>query len=214
MSSGIRAVIFDLGGVVLESPLVAFRRTEERLGVEPYFIGRAVMGAGESGAWARLERGELPLDEFHQAFDAELVAAGAAISSAELMAEMTAQTLVRPAMVAAIRTIRASGRRVAALTNNWVSGDAQYSRMRELAAEFDLFIESCKVGMRKPDPRIYELALTQLGVTPPEAAFLDDIGHNLKAARALGITTIKVTEPELALAELGSLLKLELRWAI
>jgi epoxide hydrolase-like predicted phosphatase len=169
-----------------------------------------VLASGAEGAWARLERGELDMPAFCAAFDAELSSAGAKLSTTELMAEMARTTLVRPIMVAAIRRIRAAGLKAAALTNNWVSQDGQYDRMTELRAEFDAFVESCRVGLRKPDPRIYELACRELAVPPERAVFLDDIGQNLKAARSLGMTTIKVSDPASALEELGRVLGLPL----
>ena len=67
---------------------------------------------------------------------------------------------------------------------------------------FDVVIESSKVGVRKPDPRFYEIALDAVDVAPDDAVFLDDLGVNLKPARALGMTTIKVDDPAVALAEL------------
>jgi putative hydrolase of the HAD superfamily len=203
-------VIFDLGGVVLDSPLEAFFEFEARHGVSPGSLSRVVVGSGEAGAWARLERGELDLSGFYLAFDAELATAGVGLSSAALMAEVAERTHVRWPMVEAIRRIRRSGRKVGALTNNWVSDDGQYDRMQALVGEFDAFVESCKVGLRKPDARIYELACSALGVQPRQAVFLDDIGSNLKAARALGMHTLKVNKPEAALAELGAVLGLEL----
>jgi epoxide hydrolase-like predicted phosphatase len=117
---------------------------------------------------------------------------------------------IRPQMVSAVRRLRERGVRTAALTNNWVSADQQ-DKMDSLRAEFDVFVESARVGMRKPDPRIYLLACEQLAVEPAQAAFLDDLGENLKAARALGMITIKVTEPEAALSALEQLVGFGLR---
>jgi epoxide hydrolase-like predicted phosphatase len=114
----------------------------------------------------------------------------------------------RPAMLEAIRRLRAGGLRVAALTNNWITEDAGTGALR---AVFDVFVESIAVGLRKPDPRIYERACRELDVTPAEAVFLDDIGSNLKTARALGMTTIKVDEPDAALAELERVVGIALR---
>jgi putative hydrolase of the HAD superfamily len=202
----IRAVIFDLGGVVLASPIETFREWEREKGLGEGFLGRVVVGSGSDGAWSRLERGELNLAEFCDAFDAEIAAAGGNISSAELMMEVARRGHVRPVMLEAIRDLRKRGLKVAALTNNWAwSADVDSYEM--LRAEFDAFIESFKVGLRKPDPRIYELACNELDVTPHEAVFLDDIGMNLKSARALGMTTIKVIDPESALAELARVLE-------
>jgi putative hydrolase of the HAD superfamily len=203
-------VIFDLGGVVLGSPLQAFLDYERAIGLPAGFLGRMVLQSGHDGAWPRLERGELEMTAFCAAFDAEAAAAGARISAAALMERIAEVSQPRPAMVSAIRRIRASGLRAGALTNNWDSDDQQH-KMDLLRGEFDVFIESVRVGLRKPDPRIYELACTRLEVTPAESVFLDDIGVNLKAARALGITTIKVDEPDVALAELERVLGLPLR---
>ena len=125
---------------------------------------------------------------------------------ARLMMEYIAEAgVARPQMLEAIRCIRARGLGVAALTNNWTS-DGE-NPVRSL---FPVFIESSVVGWRKPDPRIYQLACGELGVTPAEAVFLDDIGRNLKAARALGMTTIKVDDPDDALRDLAAILELEL----
>jgi putative hydrolase of the HAD superfamily len=206
----IRAVIFDLGGVVLGSPLHAFVDYERDIGLAAGFLGRMVLENGQGGAWPRLERGELEMTAFCTAFDAEAAAVGARISAALLMERIAAASQLRPAMVSAIRRIRGAGLRAGALTNNWDSDD-QKQKMNLLRAEFDVFIESVRVGLRKPDPRIYQLACERLEVTPAESVFLDDMGVNLKAARALGITTIKVDDPDVALAELEAVLGLALR---
>jgi epoxide hydrolase-like predicted phosphatase len=105
-------------------------------------------------------------------------------------------------MLGALRALRARGLAVAALTNNWETESGTAGARDDLRGLFDAFIESAVVGLRKPDPRIYALACEALRVAPPEAVFLDDIGRNLKAARALGMATIKVDEPGPALAEL------------
>jgi putative hydrolase of the HAD superfamily len=198
----ISAVIFDLGGVVLDSPLEVFVAYERELGIPPHTVNRNIVAAGSRGAWSRLERGELSMPEFYAAFDAEMAAAGLQVSGAAIMERLASNTAIRPQAVHAIRTLRAAGRRVAALTNNWANDD-QGAKMDTLRAEFDVFIESTRVGLRKPDPRIYQLACRQLGVEPEQAAFLDDIGLNLKAARALGMTTIKVESLPDALTELS-----------
>jgi beta-phosphoglucomutase-like phosphatase (HAD superfamily) len=102
--------------------------------------------------------------------------------------------------------LRARGLRVAALTNNWPAEERD-DGTRALRHHFDAFFESSALGMQKPDPRIYQHACAALAIAPEEAVFLDDIGRNLKAARALGMTTIKVDTPEQALAELARLLR-------
>lgn len=201
-------MIFDLGGVVVASPLDAIRRYERDLGLERNAINRAIVRLGESGAWSRLERGELTLSEFYPAFDAEMGSLGLELSGERMMEYIAERSGPRPQMLEAIRRIRGRGLCVGALTNNWASPDREPNPLREL---FDAFVESSVVGLRKPDPRIYQRVLGDLGVEPEEAAFLDDIGRNLKPARALGMTTIKVEDPDTALDELAETLGFPLR---
>jgi putative hydrolase of the HAD superfamily len=205
----IAAVIFDLGGVVLGSPLEVFAEYERELKLPLHTLNKGIVEAGAKGAWARLERGELSMRQFYTAFDAENAARGVMISTQTLMANVARKTDVRPEVVAALRILRANRLKVAALTNNWVSED-QSKKMALLRAEFDVFIESTRVGLRKPDPRIYELTCRELGLAPARVAYLDDIGLNLKPARVLGMTTIKVDEIGRALVELGGVVGLSL----
>jgi len=202
--SALRAVIFDLGGVVMGSPLHAIAAYERELGIPAGFVSRQVVGNGPSGAWSRLERGELDLAAFYPLFDAECAAAGHALSARAMMERIAVAAQPRAGMIAAIGAIRARSLRTAALTNNWV-GDGTRER-GWLGDLFDVVIESAVEGLRKPDPRIYELALARLGVAAHEAVFLDDIGGNLKPARALGMTTIKVEDEAQALAALEDVL--------
>jgi putative hydrolase of the HAD superfamily len=204
----IDAVIFDLGGVVMESPLAAIARYERDHGLAPRAVNRAIRAAGDAGAWSRLERGELSVESFLAPFEADCRACGVEVSGERLMAYIAEAGRPRAVMLEALRRLRAGGLRLAALTNNWVSDAARGPH--PVRGHFDVFIESSVVGMRKPDPRIYELACRELGVTPPRAAFLDDIGGNLKPARTLGMATIKVDEPEPALRELSALVGFEL----
>ena len=185
-----RAVIFDIGGVVVGSPLEAIAAYERAHGIPGGFINR-------------LERGELKLEDFYPAFERDCEAAGRCISARALMELVAAATVPRPAMLEAIRRIRAHGLAAAALTNNWITEDEGTGALRP---HFDVFVESAALGLRKPDPRIFQHACDQLQVAPAAAVFLDDIGANLKAARALGMTTIKVLNPAAALAELEGLL--------
>jgi putative hydrolase of the HAD superfamily len=204
-----RAVIFDLGGVVLDSPLHAIAAYERELGIPAGFVNRLVVATGPAGAWSRLERGEVSREAFEADFEAECRAAGHTLSARTMM-ERIAGCGPRPAMLAAIRTLRGARYSVAALTNNWAHEGADGSETDSLRELFDVFVESSKLGLRKPDPRIYRHTCRALGVAPRDAIFLDDIGRNLKAARELGMTTIKVEQPEPALAELARHLELVL----
>ena len=203
-----RAVIFDLGGVVVGSPLHAIARYERAQGITAGAINRVVVDTGPGGAWSRLERGELTLEAFYQAFDDDCAAAGHRISARDLMVLVAEATGPRPAMLEAIARIRARGLAAAAVTNNWI---AEEGGMGGLRPHFDVFVESAVVGIRKPDPRIFTLACEALGGAPGEAVVLDDIGRHRKAARALGMTTIKVDDPDVALGELERILGFPLR---
>lgn len=203
----LRAVIFDLGGVILDSPLHAIARFERDQNIESGAINRIVVATGPGGAWARLERGELSMEEFFDAFEADCDAAGWRLSARDLMERIGETAAPRPRMLEAVRRIRARGLCAAALTNNWVGDETGTDSLKP---HFDVFVESSVLRLRKPDPRIYRHACATIGIQPSEAVFLDDIGRNLKTARELGMATIKVDDPDQALRDLEQLLGFEL----
>ncbi|MCB1003655.1 MAG: HAD-IA family hydrolase [Acidimicrobiales bacterium] len=200
----IRAALFDFGGVILSSPFEAFAAFERERGLPPDFLRTVNATDPDTNAWALLERSEVTLDEFDARFAAESAALGHEVRGHEVLGLL--RGTLRPRMVEAVR--RCSERLVTGLlTNNFVVSDdgAHVDREQEMAevlALFDAVVESSRVGVRKPDPRFYELACERLSIAPDEAVFLDDLGVNLKPARALGMTTIKVVDPDEALAEL------------
>jgi len=201
-----RAVLWDFGGVITTSPFDAFADYERRSGLEPGFIRALNATNADSNAWARLERGEITVDEFAPLFEAEAARAGGTLSAPDVLAALNGQ--IRPAMIEALRRCH-ERLRTALLTNNFVSMDA--SSKDSVVEHFDVVIESSKVGMRKPEAAFYQLACDRLGVDPSEAVFLDDLGINLKPARAMGMSTIKVSDPSAAIAELETLVGFELR---
>jgi putative hydrolase of the HAD superfamily len=203
----IRAVLWDFGGVILTSPFEAFERYELEAGLEPGFIRRVNATNPHANAWARLERGELDLDGFGVVFEDEARALGGEVSAAEVLARLSGD--VRPEMVEGLRRCKTAGLALACLTNNIANGEARPD-VAEVMALFNVVIESSKLGIRKPEPRFYELACEALDLTPQECVFLDDLGINLKPARAMGMTTIKVDTPAQALTELGSVLGIAL----
>ncbi len=205
-------VLFDLGGVVLGSPLHAIRDYEEELGFGRNAINLVAANTAPDGAWSRLERGELEMEAFYAAFESDCKAAGLEIDARLMMQRMSDATEPRPAMLDAIARLRKAGLKVGALTNNWAHAeDAERDDgTRALRDRFDVFIESSVEGLRKPDPAIYRLACERLGARPEEMIFLDDIGGNLKPAQAMGMATIKVDEPAQALRELSELVGFEL----
>jgi putative hydrolase of the HAD superfamily len=202
-----RAVIFDLGGVIVDSPMEGIARYEAELGLEPGFVNRLIVETGDAGAWTQLEQGKIDMGAFFDLFEADAAAAGVTFSARDLLARMGESSGVRSLMLDAVRRIRERGLAVAALTNNWKSEDGGVGpKGLGLDRHFDVFVESSVVGLSKPDPRIYEYACSKLGIEPREAVFLDDIGRNLKAARQLGMATIKVADPAQALDELEKVL--------
>ena len=208
--NSVDAVLFDFGGVITESPFEAFNRYEDRIGIPRDTIRQINATNPDVNAWARLERSEVTVGEFADLFEAEAGARGHSISGAEVLACLSGG--LRPRMVRALR-ILAARLPVGCITNNVKAGHgAGMARDPDAAAAIaevmDLFgvvIESSVVGLRKPDPRIYELACNRLGIDPARTAYLDDLGINCKPAAAMGMKAIKVTDPDEALRELEAL---------
>jgi len=207
-----QAVIFDLGGVVFPSPFEAFDAYDHGNGLTKGTLRALIRRSSEEGAWAALERGELTMDEFVIALETEADAEGFALDARKLMALIGSSLGPRPEMVRAIQRIREQGLRTAALTNNWAGDDNRTTPngLHDMLA-FDVIVESAKERLRKPDARIYALTIARLNVLASEAIFLDDLGMNLKPAREMGMATIKVADPDVALAELEKLLGFPVR---
>ncbi len=209
----VRAVIFDFGGVILTSPFDAFARYEADHGLPAGLLRQLNATDPDTNAWARLERNEVDLAGFADLFEAEAEAAGHRVDGRAVLALLAGQ--LRPPMVEALR--RCHDRlKTALLTNNFVPHEpvdvaTRANPMAEVLTHFDVIVESSRVGLRKPDPAIYHLVCDELGVEPAEAVFLDDLGVNLKPARALGITTIKVVDPDEAIAALEAVVGFPLR---
>jgi len=207
----IRAVLFDFGGVILSSPIDAFRAYERTAQLPAGFLQRLNTLDPDNNAWACMERGELDEDTFHTRFEAEGRAQGYTFDSRTVVSQISGQ--LRPDMVDVVRTVR-TRYRVACLTNNMPIGHGSaMARTPDLAAQiaevmalFEHIIESWKIGARKPEPRFYARACEVVGVPPEECVFLDDLGINLKPARAMGMTTIKVGDPAQAIADLEAVL--------
>jgi putative hydrolase of the HAD superfamily len=195
----ITAALFDFGGVILSSPFEAFAHYERREGLPAGFLRRVNATDPDTNAWAQLERNEVTLDEFCGLFEAEAKALGHRVDAREVLGLLSGE--LRPEMVEAVRRC-AARLSTALLTNNIASMMSPNPAMDGVLSLFDEIVESSQVGVRKPDPRFYELACARLGIEPAQAVFLDDLGINLKSARAMGMTTIKVDDPARAIAEL------------
>ncbi|MGY2074763.1 HAD-IA family hydrolase [Blastococcus sp. SYSU DS0828] len=204
----VSAVVFDLGGVLTESPMVAFAAYEREAGLPEGLIRQLNSTDPDTNAWARFERNELDVAGFCAAFEAEAAALGHRIEAARVLAALQGE--LRPAMVTAVRRLRAAGLPLALLSNN-VAPMERTGRLGDLLGLFDAIVESSVEGVRKPEPEIYRRALDRLSeavgrrIEATDCAYLDDLGINLKPARALGFSTIKVVTPDAALAELSRL---------
>ena len=210
------AVIFDFGGVITSSPFEAFNRLEEERGLPQDFIRSVNAANPHDNAWAKFERAEIDARLFDMLFEAEAEALGHPLEGRAVLAVLSGN--IRPEMVRALDQLGAAGFRLACITNNVPSGhgagmarsgDAK-DAYEQVFARFEAVIESSKAGVRKPDPRIYQMMCAQLGLEPAQCIYLDDLGINCKPAATLGMAAIKVTSGEQALADLSALLGMEL----
>ena len=207
MTNKLQAVIWDFGGVLTTSPFEAFTRYEAERGLPKDFIRGVNAVNGDSNAWARLERSEVDADGFDTLFRAESRARGHEVPGKDILGLLSGN--LRPAVVDALKTCKRHVK-VGCITNNapvgkgaGMSSDAgKAAAVAEVLAEFHHVIESSKLGIRKPDPRIYALMCEALDVDPAACVYLDDLGINLKPARAMGMVTIKVESEAQLLVDL------------
>lgn len=216
MAGSFEAVIFDFGGVITASPFEAFNRLEAERGLPRDFVRQINATNPDNNAWALFERAEIDAARFDALFAAEARAAGHELDGASVLAVLSGS--IRPAMVAALDRLKEAGYRLACITNNVPAGHGagmarsgdSHDAYEQVFARFEHVIESSKAGVRKPDPRIYQMMCDHLGLGPTACVYLDDLGINCKPAAQLGMAAIKVTSGEQALAELGTLLGLDL----
>jgi putative hydrolase of the HAD superfamily len=209
--NGISAVLWDFGGVILSSPFEAFNEYEAAHAIPLDFIRTVNAANPHTNAWALLERSEITQDQFNDLFADESASHGHRIPGADVLALLHGS--IRPDMVDLLDRVIAEGYRTACLTNNVVPHNESPTGERDIQIldilkRFDEVVQSSKVGVRKPEPRFYEIACEMLNVTPKECVFLDDLGINLKPAAAMGMTTIKVTNSAQAIADLSRILDL------
>ena len=212
----IRAVLWDFGGVITSSPFEAFNQYERENGFPIDFIRTVNSKNPDTNAWAQFERNEITVDEFAQKFSQESKLLGQHICGKTVLSLIAGK--IRPEMVKALKLLK-NKLTIGCITNNMLSGKgASMARNPERAEAtegvlnlFDVVIESSKLGVRKPDPRIYKIACDQLAIAPNEAVFLDDLGINLKPARAMGMFTIKVVSSSQALDDLQAYLNFPIR---
>ena len=194
----IKAVIFDFGGVFTTSPISNFAIYEKENGIPERFLGGVIKGNINDGSFAQFERAEITIDEFDELFAAETKAAGHEVRGRTLVGLLKLKFY--PEMIETLSRIKQAGLQTGCITNNMASHDSESmvsdsedaTELAAIFANFDEVIESSKVGMRKPEPRIYESMCKKLKRAPDECVFIDDLGINLKPARAMGMETIRV----------------------
>lgn len=211
----IHAVIWDFGGVISSSPFEAFAAYEQAHGLPADFLRTVNATNHLDNAWARFERSDIDLATFDAEFAAESAALGHAVRGKDVIALLGGT--IRPQMVQALRVLR-TRLKIGLITNNVATPSAENADLTPdpvgrdaVLPLFHHVIESAKLGLRKPDPKIYLLMCEALAVAPAHCVFLDDLGVNLKPARDLGMQTIKVGDPDLALAQLQALVGFDLR---
>ncbi len=210
------AVLWDFGGVITSSPFEAFNRYEADNDLPKDFLRSINATDPETNAWAQLESSQVSVDEFDELFAREAETRGHRVMGKEVLDLLSGD--VRPEMVSALGIIK-QNHRIGCITNNVNTGQGpgmakssdKASQVAEIMAMFDVVIESSIVGVRKPNPKIYQMTCEQMSIAPEETIYLDDLGINLKPARALGLATIKVLNANQALADLEKLLGIQLR---
>ena len=208
-------VIFDFGGVITSSPFEAFNRLERERGLPADFIRGVNAVDGDDNAWARFERAEIDAGAFDGAFAEEAKTLGHELRGEDVLSVLAGD--IRPRMVHALDWLKRHGYRLGCITNNVPTGEGagmarsaeKAKALSEVLARFDHVIESSKVGIRKPDPRIYTMMCDHLGKAPSTCVYLDDLGINCKPAAALGMIAIKVTSEDRALAELAAAIEVD-----
>jgi epoxide hydrolase-like predicted phosphatase len=206
----IRAVLFDLHGVLTSSPWAALAEAGTGNGVDQETVLRVMVGDYRTDGdhpWHRLERGEIGLAEYGAAVLDLARDAGIELDFGKLRG-FNDRITVSDEMVARVRRLRTEGYRTAVVTNNVKEMADAWRALLPVDELFDAVVDSSSVGVRKPNPAIFQHALEVLGgIAPNEAVFLDDAEGNVAGARAAGLHAIHVLDVDSALAELDRLLE-------
>ena len=210
----ISAVLFDFGGVITSSPFDGFSAYEKEADLPEGLIRKINSTDPDTNAWAKFERSQITREDFLELFASEAAALGYTVDSERVLQCLSTQ--IRPKMVQTVERL-SKIYKTAILTNNLIEvseEDINPGPSREhlgsVSSVVDTIIESSKIGVRKPDKAFYRIACEVLDVAPKECVFLDDLGINLKPARAIGMTTIKLLSEPQALHDLGAVLNEDL----
>jgi putative hydrolase of the HAD superfamily len=205
----IEAVLWDFGGVFTPSPFTSCRSYADTLGITHDVLLDVAFGpyhADTDHPWHRLERGEGTLADAMAHSIADAQGRGFTFDPKQFFATMRDDGVDRTIVADKVRELRARGIRHAIITNNAREFSDGWRAMLPVDELFDVVVDSCQVGMRKPNAAIFRLTLDLLGGVPPErAVFLDDFAPNVAAAGAIGIHGVLVEHPADAMAELDRL---------
>ena len=201
-----KAIIWDFGGVITSSPFEAFNKFEEANGLPKDIIRTINSENPDMNAWAQFESNSITIDQFDDLFLKEAKAKGFDIKGRDIIKLLKGS--IRENMVSFLRELK-SDFKLGCITNNVKPSSEENTdnETKEAMSIFDHVIESSIAGIRKPNPEIYMMSCDALNVSPDQCIYLDDLGINLKPARELGMTTIKVIQPEDAIQEVRNLLK-------
>ena len=205
-----KAIIWDFGGVITSSPFEAFNDFEKKNDLPLDLIRNINSENPDKNAWAKFESNIVSIEEFDELFYQEAKAKGYDVKGKEIIKLLSGS--IRDNMVEFLKELKGTYK-LGCITNNVkplekdIREDSNAAASKEAMLLFDHIIESSKVGIRKPNPEIYKMSCNALKVNPSDCIYLDDLGINLKPARKLGMTTIKVIDPEEAIKEVRNLLE-------
>jgi putative hydrolase of the HAD superfamily len=209
-SPGHQALILDFGGVLTTPLLGSMESFAGETGIELSDLVRVALGpyaGSEDSLVTDFETGAIGEREFSTSLARRLEAVAGRPVDAEGLVQRLFRWELQEDMVAVVATVRRAGIRTGLLSNSW--GTSLYPKER-LAELFDDVVLSGEVGLRKPEPAIFRLAATRLGVRPERCVFVDDHPGHLEAARREGMAGVLHMTPEGTIAELERLLSLRL----
>tara|TARA_A100001015_G_scaffold58008_2_gene63870 strand:- start:688 stop:1335 length:648 start_codon:yes stop_codon:yes gene_type:complete len=207
------SIFWDFGGVITSSPFEAFKKFEIENDLPENFLRKVNSTNPQNNAWALLEQSKINQIEFNDLFFQESSELGFGVNGLKVLDLLEGD--LRLGMVEIIKTLKKMDFIQACLTNNFIPDNDNQPDMMDLIKKtevfnlFDFIFESKEIGLRKPDQAFYDYVLEKVDIPPEKIIFLDDLGINLKPAKAMGMTTIKVISESQAKEDLERILKIK-----
>ena len=207
------SIFWDFGGVITSSPFEAFKKFEIQNDLPENFLRKVNSTNPQNNAWALLEQSKINQMEFNDLFFQESSELGFGVNGLKVLDLLEGD--LRLGMVDIIKTLKKMDFIQACLTNNFIPDNDNQPDMMDLNKKtevfnlFDFIFESKEIGLRKPDQAFYDYVLEKVDIPPEKIIFLDDLGINLKPAKAMGMTTIKVLSESQAKEDLERILKIK-----